>query len=117
VSGVDHVPWADGIHVNIRLEEHKLCLLVLTGVHADGRRSSSRWCRFHKIANVFVGLAEVGAFDNYPAEHWIHPPTTNPIEWRAVTAPHLVALVRAGATFVNGIPAERADEQTTATTA
>jgi hypothetical protein len=30
--------WADGIHMNIRLEEHKLCLLVLTGVRADGRK-------------------------------------------------------------------------------
>ena len=30
--------WADGIHVNIRLEEHKLCLLVLIGVWADGRK-------------------------------------------------------------------------------
>jgi transposase-like protein len=29
---------ADGIHVNIRLEEHKLCLLVLIGVRADGRK-------------------------------------------------------------------------------
>src|SRR5689334_20005864 len=28
LSGVDYVYlWADGIHVNIRLEEHKLCLL------------------------------------------------------------------------------------------
>ena len=30
--------WADGIHVNIRLEEHKLCLLVMIGVRADGRK-------------------------------------------------------------------------------
>lgn len=28
----------DGIHVNIRLEEHKLCLLVMVGVRADGRK-------------------------------------------------------------------------------
>jgi transposase-like protein len=27
-----------GIHVNIRLEEHKLCLLVMIGVRADGRK-------------------------------------------------------------------------------
>ncbi|GAA4519364.1 hypothetical protein GCM10023096_40270 [Nonomuraea ferruginea] len=26
------------LHVNIRLEEHKLCLLVLIGVRADGRK-------------------------------------------------------------------------------
>jgi hypothetical protein len=39
LSGVDYVYlWADGIHVNIRLEEHKLCLLVLLGVRADRRK-------------------------------------------------------------------------------
>jgi hypothetical protein len=39
LSGVDYVYlWADGVHVNIRLEEHKLCLLVLIGVRADGRK-------------------------------------------------------------------------------
>jgi transposase-like protein len=30
--------WADGIHVNIRLEEQKLCLLVIIGVRADGSK-------------------------------------------------------------------------------
>src|SRR3974390_2761866 len=39
LSGADYVYlWADGIHVNIRLEEHKLCLLVRIGVRADGRK-------------------------------------------------------------------------------
>src|SRR5450755_4173119 len=39
LSGADYVYlWADGIHVNIRLEEHKLCLLVMIGVRADGRK-------------------------------------------------------------------------------
>ena len=39
LSDVDFVYlWADGIHVNIRLEEHKLCLLVMIGVRADGRK-------------------------------------------------------------------------------
>jgi hypothetical protein len=31
--------------------------------------------------------------------------------WRAVNAPHLVALVRAGATFINGKLVERPSEQ------
>jgi hypothetical protein len=31
--------------------------------------------------------------------------------WRAVNAPHLVALVRAGATFVNGKLVERLEDQ------
>ena len=29
---------ADRIHVNIRLDEHKLCLLVMIGVRPDGRK-------------------------------------------------------------------------------
>ena len=249
LSAVDYVyVWADGIHVNIRLEEHKLCLLVLIGVRADGRKelialadgyreSSESWadllrdcarrgmrapvlavgdgalgfwgalrevfpatveqrCWFHKIGNVLAALPRsahpgakkalaeiwnaedkrhaldaVRAFEaaygakfgtavakitddveellavyDFPAEHWIHLRTTNPIEstfatvrhrtkitrgpgsraaglamafklieaaqdrWRAVNAPHLVALVRAGATFVNGKLVERPDD-------
>jgi hypothetical protein len=33
--------------------------------------------------------------------------------WRAVNAPHLVALVRAGATFKKGVLVERDDDQAT----
>jgi transposase-like protein len=87
------------------------------------------------------------AFYDFPAEHWIHLRTTNPIEstfatvrhrtkitrgpgsraaglamafkliqaaqdrWRAVNAPHLVALVRAGATFEAGKLVERPNQQ------
>ncbi|EFH28828.1 RHS/YD repeat-containing protein [Streptomyces sviceus ATCC 29083] len=87
--------------------------------------------------------AELLAFFDFPAEHWIHLRTTNPIEstfatvrlrtkvtkgagsraaglamvckliesaqarWRAVNAPHLVALVRAGARFERGHLVER----------
>ncbi|MGA5526630.1 IS256 family transposase [Streptomyces pseudogriseolus] len=86
---------------------------------------------------------ELLAFFDFPAEHWIHLRTTNPIEstfatvrlrtkvtrgassraaglamvfkliesaqarWRAVNAPHLVALVRAGARFRRGQLVER----------
>ncbi len=86
------------------------------------------------------------AFYDYPAEHWIHLRTSNPIEstfspvrartnvtkgpgsrqagiamcfklieaaegrWRRVNAPELVALVRAGAKFVNGRLVERSDQ-------
>ena len=40
LSGGDYVDlWADGIHVNVRLgDQAKLCLLVMIGVRADGRR-------------------------------------------------------------------------------
>ena len=240
--------WVDGIHLGIRLDEDKLCLLVMIGVRADGRKelvaladgyreSAESWadllrdcarrgmrapvlaigdgalgiwkatcevfpqartqrCWFHKIANVLGALPksahpgakkalaeiwnaedkdharaavkafaatygakfpkaaakvtgdeeELLAFYDYPAEHWVHLRTTNPIEstfatvrlrtkvtkghgskaaglamafkliesaqrrWRMVNAPHLVAFVRAGATFVNGKLAERPGE-------
>ncbi len=97
-------------------------------------------------AKVTDDLDVLLAFYDYPAQHWIHLRTTNPIEstfatvrlrqritkgpgsraagiamafkliesaqtrWRAVNAPHLVALVRAGATFDKGILIERPDE-------
>ena len=103
--------------------------------------------KFPKAAAKVTGdEEELLAFYDYPAEHWVHLRTTNPIEstfatvrlrtkvtkghgskaaglamafkliesaqrrWRMVNAPHLVALVRAGATFVNGKLAERPDD-------
>jgi len=30
--------WVDGIHLKIRLEEDRLCLLVIIGVRADGTK-------------------------------------------------------------------------------
>ena len=240
--------WVDGIHLKVRLEQDKVCLLVMIGVRVDGskelialadgfRESSESWadllrdckrrgmrapvlavgdgalgfwkalrevfpdtaeqrCWWHKLGNVLAALpksahpgakaalAEIYnaedkdhalaaakafaslygakwpkavakvvddldvllAFFDYPAEHWVHLRTTNPIEstfatvrlrqrvtkgpgsrvagvamafkliesaqarWRAVNAPHLVALVRAGARFNNGVLVERPDE-------
>jgi putative transposase len=100
LSGVDYVYlWVDGIHLEIRLEQEKLCLLVMIGVRADGRKEQRCW--FHKQANTLAALpksAHPGAqaamkeiynaedadvlleFYHYPAEHWIHLRTTNPIE-------------------------------------
>ncbi|MDA0638972.1 IS256 family transposase, partial [Nonomuraea sp. MCN248] len=191
LSMVDYVYlWVDGIHVNIRLEEHKLCLLVMIGVRADGRKelvalsdgyreSAESWadllrdckrrgmrapvlaigdgalgfwsalgevfpqtraqrCWFHKISNVLGALPksahpgakkalaeiwnaedkdhaeravtdfkatygakypkavakvtddldELLAFYDYPAEHWVHLRTTNPIESTFATVRH-----------------------------
>ena len=95
------------------------------------------------VAKITDDLEVLLAFYDYPAEHWIHLRTTNPIEstfatvrhrskvtkgpgsraaglamafklieaaesrWRSVNAPHLVALVRAGATFSRGKLVER----------
>ncbi|MDN5670170.1 MAG: IS256 family transposase [Renibacterium salmoninarum] len=245
LSETDYVYlWVDGIHLKVRLEQEKLCLLVMIGVRADGRKelvaltdgyreSIESWadllrscrrrgmtdptlaigdgalgfwaalrevfpttreqrCWFHKQGNVLGALPKsaqpdaikamqeiynaedldhartaIGAFERtygakypkavakivddsdvllefyrYPAEHWIHLRTTNPIEstfatvrlrtkvtkgpgsraaglamayklieaaqskWRAVNAPHLVKLVRAGAAFDKGILVE-----------
>jgi putative transposase len=39
LSGCDYVyMWADGVHLKVRLEEAKACVLVLLGVRADGRK-------------------------------------------------------------------------------
>ena len=39
LSQVDYVyMWVDGIHFNVRLEEHELCLLVMVGVRTDGTK-------------------------------------------------------------------------------
>lgn len=39
LSNVDYVYlWVDGIHLKVRLEQEKLCLLVMIGVRADGRK-------------------------------------------------------------------------------
>ena len=39
LSGTDYVYlWVDGIHTKVRLEQEKLCLLVMIGVRADGRK-------------------------------------------------------------------------------
>jgi len=94
-------------------------------------------------AKITDDLDVLLTFYDYPAEHWVHLRTTNPIEstfatvrlrtrvtkgsgsraaglamafkliasaqarWRAVNAPHLVALVRAGAKFERGLLVER----------
>jgi putative transposase len=57
---------------------------------------------------------ELLCFFDFPAEHWLHLKTSNPIESTfspvRVNGPHLVALVRAGARFDKGVMVERPDE-------
>jgi putative transposase len=39
LSSTDYVYlWVDGIHLKVRLDQQKLCLLVMIGVRADGRK-------------------------------------------------------------------------------
>jgi putative transposase len=39
LEGTDYVYlWVDGIHLKVRLEQDKLCLLVMLGVRADGTK-------------------------------------------------------------------------------
>src|SRR2546421_573374 len=39
LSTMDYVyVWADGVHLNVRLDEEKLCLLVIVGVRVDGTK-------------------------------------------------------------------------------
>jgi putative transposase len=97
-------------------------------------------------AKIVDDTEDLLTFFDFPAQHWVHLKTTNPIEstfaterlrtkvtkgpgskaagltmafklieaaqdrWRAVNAPHLVALVRAGATFHNAVLVERETE-------
>ena len=39
LAGTDYVYcWVDGIHLKVRLEQDKVCLLVIIGVRSDGRK-------------------------------------------------------------------------------
>jgi putative transposase len=108
-------------------------------------RDFSKWPK--AVAKLTGDREPLLAFYDFPAEHWIHLRTSNPIEstfapvrartdvtkgpgsreaglamcfklieaaegrWRRVNAPELVALVRAGAKFVNGRLVERTDQE------
>jgi putative transposase len=45
LSGVSYVYWwADGVHFNVRLEEDRLCCLVIVGVRPDGTKELVALC-------------------------------------------------------------------------
>jgi transposase-like protein len=135
-------PGAKKAMAEIYNAENKTQALRAAEAFADAYRA--KWPK--AVAKVTDDLDMLLAFYDYPAEHWIHLRTTNPIEstfatvrlrqrvtkgpgsraagvamafkliesaqhrWRAVNAPHLVALVRAGAKFENGKLIERPGE-------
>jgi len=118
---------------------------VTAGTRAAARQFAADYgAKFPKaVAKITDDEGQLLAFYDYPAEHWVHLLTTNPIEstfatvrhrtkvtkgpgsraagltmafkliesaqarWRMVNAPHLVGLVRTGATFTNGKLVER----------
>src|SRR5271163_2563710 len=53
LSGTDYVYlWVDGIHLKVRLEQEKLCLLLMIGVRTDGRKeleARRRLSRIHRV--------------------------------------------------------------------
>ena len=68
--------WADGARVHIRLEEHKLCLLVVIGVRAEGGLrevlpdTREQRCWFHKTGIVLGALPRLA----HPAAKRAAPP-------------------------------------------
>jgi len=122
-------------------EDREHAVKAITAFEAD---YGAKWPK--AVAKITDDLDVLLEFYNYPAEHWVHLRTTNPIEstfatvrlrqrvtkgpgsraagvamafkliepaqtrWRAVNAPQLVPLVRAGATFEKGKLVERPDE-------
>ena len=53
LKDIDYVyVWVDGIHVKVRLEQEKVCLLVILGVRADGKKE------LVALADGFRGSAE-----------------------------------------------------------
>jgi putative transposase len=49
LSGVDYVYcWVDGIHFNVRLDQDRVCTLVIIGVRADGTKELVALCDGHR---------------------------------------------------------------------
>ena len=118
---------------------------ALDAVKAFAAAYGAKWPK--AVAKITDHVDVLLEFYNYPAEHWVHLRTTNPIEstfatvrlrqrvtkgpgsraagvamafkliesaqqrWRAINAPHQVALIRAGARFHNGKLVERPEEE------
>ena len=48
--------WADGVHFNVRLEEERMCCLVIVGVREEGARRHLR--RLQGVHRLLGGIAE-----------------------------------------------------------
>jgi len=88
--------WTDGIYFNVRNDDDRTCLLVIIGVTESSqkelisieygyRESTQSWLEvLHDIKSR--GLTVSPKF--FPAEHWTHIRTTNPIEPTFATVRH-----------------------------
>lgn len=109
LSGVDYVYWwVDGIHFNVRLEDDRLCTLVVVGVRPDGtkelvaladgyRESTDSWAevlRDLKARGLVAPVLAVGdgALGFWAALRDVHPSTREQRCWVHKTARVLDAL-------------------------
>ncbi len=109
LSDVDYVYlWVDGVHFNIRLEEDRLCCLVIVGVRPDGskelvaladgyRESTDSWADVLRGLNDRGMSAPVlavgdGALGFWAALRDVYPTTREQRCWVHVTANCLDAL-------------------------
>jgi putative transposase len=111
LSGLDYVYfWVDGIHFNIRLEEDRLCTLVIVGVRPDGtkelvaladgyRESTDSWAevlrslRDRGLAAPVLAVGD-GALGFWGALRDVFPSTREQRCWVHVTKNVLDALPR-----------------------
>ncbi|MGH3535934.1 MAG: IS256 family transposase [Steroidobacteraceae bacterium] len=109
LSGLDYIYWwVDGIHFNIRLEEDRLCTLVIVGVRPDGtkelvaladgyRESTESWAevlrslRDRGLAAPVLAVGD-GALGFWGALRDVFPTTREQRCWVHVTANTLDAL-------------------------
>jgi transposase-like protein len=109
LSGTDFVYlWVDGIHLKVRLEQEKLCLLVMIGVRADGckelvaltdgyRESTESWadllrgCRRRGMTAPVLAVGD-GALGFWKALREVFPATREQRCWFHKQANVLAAL-------------------------
>ena len=92
--------WADGVQLKVRLDQAKACVLVMMGVRADGSKELIE-STFSTVRLRTKAARGAGSRAAAPAMTFKLIGSARD-RWRAVNAPHLVALVRAGARFDKG---------------